>query len=109
MGVEETIRRTVDTVRNLDGAFLSARVLRPDQVVLFASSADVYGMHSRLYERPMAEDDHQLFETSGVNRWVYPKVKSLEENLIGGSAARSVNVRIFNSFGPGMDFPHESG
>jgi dTDP-glucose 4,6-dehydratase len=28
----------------------------------------------------------------------------LEENVLAGSTARSVNVRIFNCFGPGMDF-----
>jgi nucleoside-diphosphate-sugar epimerase len=40
-----------------------------------------------------------------VNRWVYPHVKALEENLIGNSPARSVILRVFNSYGPGMDSP----
>jgi nucleoside-diphosphate-sugar epimerase len=40
-----------------------------------------------------------------VNRWVYPHVKALEENLIGNGRARSVVARVFNSYGPDMDFP----
>jgi nucleoside-diphosphate-sugar epimerase len=72
---------------------------------MFGSSADVYGAHSRLYDRPMREDDLFVYENGRVNRWVYPHVKTLEENLIANSAARSAVVRIFNSYGPEMDYP----
>jgi nucleoside-diphosphate-sugar epimerase len=40
-----------------------------------------------------------------VNRWVYPHVKALEETLIANSAARSVVIRVFNTYGLDMDFP----
>ena len=106
VGVEETIRRPFETMRNLEGTMNVVEALRPEQIVLFTSSADVYGLHSRLHERPMREDDLQLFEGSGVNRWVYPKIKSLEENAVLNGRGRGIVVRVFNCFGPEMDFPH---
>ena len=105
VGVEETVSRTVATIENLNGTLNVVRALTPDHLVMFGSSADVYGVHSRLYDRPMREDDLFVYENGRVNRWVYPHVKALEENLIANSAARSVVVRIFNSYGPQMDFP----
>lgn len=104
VGVEETIVRTIDTIRMLQGTILIREALTPWHTILFGSSADVYGMHSRFYTRGMQESDLHIFEDSHVNRWVYPMVKGLEENIVAGSTARSVNVRIFNCFGPGMDF-----
>ena len=106
VGVEETIQRPFDTMRNLEGTLNVVESLERSQVVLFTSSADVYGVHSRLYERPMREDDLQLFEGSAVNRWVYPKIKALEENAVLHGPGRGIVVRVFNCFGPGMDFPH---
>jgi UDP-glucose 4-epimerase len=105
VGVGKTIDNPVETARNLTGTLALAGALTRHHTVLFGSSADVYGMHSLLHERPMREEDHVVFEHAGVNRWVYPKVKALEENVIGAAAARSVNVRIFNTYGPWMDYP----
>ena len=105
VGVEETVSRTVATVQNLNSTLNLVNALTPDHVVLFASSADVYGAHSHLYDRPMRETDCFVYEHGLVNRWVYPHVKALEENLIGNSRARSVILRIFNTYGPEMDFP----
>ena len=105
VGVEETVSRTIPTIENLNGTISVARALTRDHVVLFGSSADVYGAHSRLYDRPMREDDLVVYENGRVNRWVYPHVKALEENLFSNSAARSVVVRVFNCYGPEMDYP----
>ncbi len=106
VGVEETIRHPFETMRNLEGTLNVVEALRPSQAIVFTSSADVYGLHSHLYDQPMHEDDLQLFESSDVNRWVYPKVKSLEENAVLHGPGRGAVVRVFNCFGPGMDFPH---
>lgn len=105
VGVEETISRTMSTIENLNGTMNVVRALTPEHVVVFGSSADVYGAHSRLYDGPMREEDCFVFENGRVNRWVYPHVKALEENLISNSAARSAIVRVFNCYGPDMDFP----
>ncbi|HET6518987.1 MAG TPA: NAD-dependent epimerase/dehydratase family protein [Geminicoccaceae bacterium] len=105
VGVEETIGRTVNTIENLNGTMNVVRALRPDHVALFTSSADVYGLHSYYYDRPMRETDFFLFEHALVNRWVYAHVKALEENLVSNSPARSVVIRVFNTYGPAMDFP----
>ena len=105
VGVEETISQTVPTIENLTGTINLVEHLTPDHVVLFGSSADVYGAHSQLYDRPMRETDLFVFEHGLVNRWVYPHVKALEENLVSNSAARSIVIRVFNSYGPDMDYP----
>ena len=105
VGVEETVSHTIPTIENLNGTINVVRALTRDHVVVFGSSADVYGAHSRLYDRPMREDDLFVYENGRVNSWVYPHVKTLEENLFSNSAARSVVVRIFNSYGPEMDYP----
>ena len=105
VGVEETVSRTIPTIENLSGTIGVVRALTPDHVVVFGSSADVYGVHSRLYDRPMREDDLVVYESGRVNRWVYPHVKALEENLFSNSAARSMVVRIFNCYGAEMDYP----
>jgi nucleoside-diphosphate-sugar epimerase len=105
VGVEETVSHTIPTIENLSGTIGVVRALTPDHVVVFGSSADVYGVHSRLYERPMREDDLVVYENGRVNRWVYPHVKALEENLFSNSAARSAVVRIFNCYGAEMDYP----
>jgi nucleoside-diphosphate-sugar epimerase len=105
VGVEETISHTIPTIENLSGTIGVVRALTPDHVVVFGSSADVYGVHSHLYDRPMREDDLVVYENGRVNRWVYPHVKALEENLFSNSAARSAIVRIFNCYGAEMDYP----
>jgi nucleoside-diphosphate-sugar epimerase len=105
VGVEETVSRNVATVQNLMSTLNLVGALTPDHVVLFASSADVYGAHSHLYDHPMRETDCCVYENGLVNRWVYPHVKSLEENLIGSCPARAIIIRVFNTYGPGMDFP----
>jgi nucleoside-diphosphate-sugar epimerase len=105
VGVEETVSRTVATIENLSGTLNVVRALTPDHVVMFGSSADVYGAHSRIYDRAMREDDLFVYENGRVNRWVYPHVKTLEENLVANGAARSAIVRVFNSYGPEMDYP----
>lgn len=106
VGVEETISRPFDTIDNLRGTMHLSQLLTPEHVALFASSADVYAAHSQMYrDQPMREDDRLVFERPQVNRWVYAHVKALEENLIANSAARSVVIRVFNTYGPAMDFP----
>ncbi len=105
VGVEETVSHTIPTIENLNGTVNVVRALTRDHIAVFGSSADVYGAHSHLYDRPMREDDLFVYENGRVNRWVYPHVKTLEENLIANSAARSVVVRIFNTYGPEMDYP----
>ena len=105
VGVEETVSRTIPTIENLAGTINVVRALARDHVAVFGSSADVYGAHSRLYDRPMREDDFFVYENGRVNRWVYPHVKTLEENLFSNSAARCAVVRIFNCYGPEMDYP----
>ncbi len=105
VGVEETVSRTIPTIENLSGTINVVRALTRDHVAIFGSSADVYGAHSRLYDRAMREDDLFVYENGRVNRWVYPHVKTLEENLFSNSAARSAVVRIFNCYGAEMDYP----
>ena len=105
VGVEETVSHTIPTIENLTGTINVVRALTRDHVAIFGSSADVYGAHSHLYDRAMREDDLFVYENGRVNRWVYPHVKTLEENLFHNSAARTVIVRIFNSYGPEMDYP----
>jgi UDP-glucose 4-epimerase len=105
VGVEETVSHTIPTIENLNGTINVVRALTPDHVAVFGSSADVYGAHSHLYDRSMREDDLFVYENGRVNRWVYPHVKTLEENLFANCVARSVVVRIFNSYGPEMDYP----
>lgn len=105
VGVEETMVDTRSTMRNLEGTLHLAEALTSRHAVVFTSSADVYGVHSHHYARPMAEDDHEIFEPARVNRWVYGRVKGLEENLLHHCDGSSVCVRVFNCYGPGMDFP----
>jgi nucleoside-diphosphate-sugar epimerase len=105
VGVAETIDRPLDTAANLTGTLNVARAMTSDHVLLFGSSADVYGMHSLYHPGPMKEDDHVVYEHALVNRWVYPKIKAVEESVVAASRARTVSVRIFNAYGPDMDFP----
>ena len=106
VGVEETISHPLDTARNLTGTLYLAEFAAPDQILLFGSSADVYGMHSHIHDGPMREADNVVYGDALVTRWLYPKIKAVEESVIANSAARSVSARIFNCFGPGMDYPN---
>ena len=106
VGVEETIRNPLPTIRNLEGTTRLAAALTADHIAVFGSSADVYGLHSHLHDRSMQEDDLQVYEHAGVHRWVYSRVKGLEEILLSDSAARTMSLRFFNCFGPNMDFPN---
>lgn len=105
VGVEYTMAHPIPTMKNLAGTINLVESLGPHQTLLFGSSADVYGVHSHIYQRPMREDDWVVYEPAEVQRWVYARVKALEESLTAVSAARSVNIRFFNAYGPGMDFP----
>jgi UDP-glucose 4-epimerase len=105
VGVERTISRPIETTQNIVGTLNVIGGLGERHSVVFGSSADVYGMHSLLRRGPMRESDPVLFEHALVNRWVYAKVKSLEENLVCNSGARSVVIRFFNTYGPFMDWP----
>ena len=105
VGVEETISKPLDTTRNIQGTIHVVESLMPHQVALFGSSADVYGLHSAMYDGPMKEDDLVVFEGASVNRWVYPKVKALEENLFLQASCTAVNIRVFNCYGAEMDYP----
>lgn len=107
VGVEETISKPVETVANLQQTTGLLDHVTADHRIVFASSADVYGLHSHHYGgRAMREDDLFIYEHAGVNRWVYAHVKALEESLVGASPARGVSIRLFNTYGPGMDFPN---
>lgn len=103
VGVEQTMQEPLATVENLVGTLEIARALTPEHSVLFGSSADVYGLHSNLYGRPMREEDHSVFESAEVARWTYARVKGLEEHLLLRSPARVGVARIFNAYGPKMD------
>lgn len=105
VGVEYTMAHPMATMKNLGGTIHLVEALGPHQTLLFGSSADVYGVHSHIYQRPMQEDDLVVYESAEVPRWVYARVKALEENLAAASPARSVIIRFFNAYGPGMDFP----
>lgn len=104
VGVEATIRGPVPTIENLVGTTAVTASLTPEHVALFGSSADVYGLHSRVHGgAPMHEDDLVVYEAADVARWTYARVKGLEEHLFARSPARCVTARIFNCYGPGMD------
>ena len=107
VGVEETIGNPLGTTQNIIGTLNVANALTGDHVAMFGSSADVYGAHSHHYGGQAMREDHLfVYEHAAVNRWVYPHVKALEENVIVNSAARrSVVIRFFNTYGPDMDYP----
>jgi nucleoside-diphosphate-sugar epimerase len=105
VGVGETIDHPIETAENLVGTLNIAKAMTTDHVLIFGSSADVYGIHSLYNDGPMREDDHVAYEHALVNRWVYPKIKAVEESVVAASVARSVSIRIFNAYGPDMDFP----
>ena len=48
--------------RTSAGTINVVRALTREHVAVFGSSADVYGVHSRLYDRAMREDDLLVFE-----------------------------------------------
>jgi nucleoside-diphosphate-sugar epimerase len=106
VGVEQNLRTPALQARALCETTALAGMLTADHTVLFSSTSDVYGMHSAHYgDTPMTEDDLSVYESPSVSRWNYSKVKALSENVFACSAARSVSVRIFNTYGPGFDYP----
>ncbi|WP_416968296.1 NAD-dependent epimerase/dehydratase family protein [Streptomyces sp. 4F14] len=106
VGVEQMLRTPGTQVAALQEAATLAGLLTADHTVLYASTSDVYGLHSQHYgNRPMAEDDLTVYESPSVSRWNYSRAKSLAENLFACCPARTVCVRIFNAYGPGFDHP----
>lgn len=106
VGVGVTIQNPIRTIRNnVDSMFHVLEVARrQESKVVFSSSADVYGVLDKV---PLEEDDDNLYAGPHVRRWVYARVKSLEEQLCFEYHRRyglpTVVVRYFNSYGYGMD------
>lgn len=106
VGVGVTIQDPIRTIRNnVDGMFHVLEVARRQRSkVVFSSSADVYGVLDKV---PLEEDDDNRYAAPHVRRWVYARVKSLEEQLCFEYHRRyglpTVVVRYFNSYGYGMD------
>jgi nucleoside-diphosphate-sugar epimerase len=106
VGVQRTIDEPVSTLDHIAAAATLASVARPDQVVLFLSSSEVYGLHSKLYQgKPMAEEDLGVYGPPHERRWHYARMKAVSEGMIAESRARTIAVRVFNCYGPGLDFP----
>lgn len=107
VGVGPTIAEPIRTIRNnIDSMFHVLEVARRQgSKVIFSSSADVYGI---LNKAPLQEGDDNLYAGPHVRRWVYARVKSLEEQLCFEYHRRyglpTVVVRYFNSYGYGMDY-----
>jgi len=107
VGVDQSLKSPLRQVAALAQTSALAQLLTPEHTLLFASTSDTYGMHSALYEdKPMAEDDLNVYEAPGVGRWTYSRVKAVAESVLAESPARTVAVRIFNAYGPGFDYPH---
>jgi len=106
VGVEQMLRTPGSQVGALHETTALAGLLTADHTLLFASTSDVYGLHSAHYgDKPMAEDDLTVYESPSVSRWNYSKVKALSENVFACCPARTVSARIFNAYGPGFDYP----
>jgi UDP-glucose 4-epimerase len=106
VGVQAVIEQPRAVLDQLFGVAAIADALTPDHVLLLASSSDVYGLHSVLHhDAPMREDDLTVLEPPHVPRWSYAHMKALAESVFAGSVARAVGVRIFNCYGPGLDYP----
>ncbi|WP_075737447.1 NAD-dependent epimerase/dehydratase family protein [Streptomyces acidiscabies] len=106
VGVEQMLRTPGTQVAALQDTATLAGLLTADHTLLYASTSDVYGLHSRHYgNKPMAEDDLTVYESPSVSRWNYSRAKALAENLFACCPARTVCVRIFNAYGPGFDYP----
>lgn len=107
VGVGTTIADPVRTIRNnVDSMLHILEVARREgSKVVFSSSADVYGTLNKV---PLEEDDDNRYAAPHVRRWVYARVKSLEEQLCFEYHRRyglpTVVVRYFNSYGYGMDY-----
>ncbi|MFC5027856.1 NAD-dependent epimerase/dehydratase family protein [Streptomyces sp. DSM 41987] len=106
VGVEQMLKTPVSQANALNNAVSLAAMLTSDHTMLFSSTSDTYGLHSLHYgDKPMAEDDLTVYESPTVSRWNYSKIKSISEDVFAESAARSTSVRIFNTYGPGFDYP----
>ncbi|KJS58019.1 NAD-dependent epimerase/dehydratase family protein [Streptomyces rubellomurinus] len=106
VGVEQMLGAAQAHAGALTYAAQLAAMLSPEHTLLFSSTSDVYGLHSVHYgDKAMAEDDLTVYEAPTVSRWNYSKVKALAEEVFASCPARSVSVRIFNTYGPGFDYP----
>lgn len=106
VGVQAVIDRPRAMLDQMAGVAAIADALTSDHQVLLASSSDIYGMHSVLHHgAPIREDDLTVLEPPQVLRWSYAHMKALAESVFAGSVARAVGIRIFNCYGPGMDYP----
>ncbi|QMU72032.1 NAD(P)-dependent oxidoreductase [Streptacidiphilus sp. P02-A3a] len=106
VGVQQNLRTPGSQADALHDATVLASMLTVEHRLLFSSTSDVYGLHSVHYgDKPMAEDDLTVYESPSVSRWNYAKAKALSESVFACSAARTVSVRIFNAYGPGLDYP----
>jgi UDP-glucose 4-epimerase len=106
VGVRRSIENALDIITiNLQSTFNVLDVARQQEAkVVLTSSADVYGVLNKV---PLHESDRNLYEAPNVRRWVYARVKSLEEELCfeyyGRYGLPTVVLRYFNSYGPDMD------
>ncbi len=102
VGVEETINNPMTTIQNIDSTRVVIKAaLKNNSRLVFASSADVYG---KLNKVPLNENDDNLLAAPQINRWVYSRVKAIEETLCKSTPRLNwAVIRYFNSYGPGMD------
>jgi UDP-glucose 4-epimerase len=106
VGVQAVISQPRAVLDQLAAVATIVDEVTPDHVLLLASSSDIYGLHSVLHDNaPIREDDLTVLEPPQVLRWSYAHMKALAESVFAGSPARAVGIRIFNCYGPGLDFP----
>lgn len=106
VGVQAVIEQPRAVLDQLFGVAAIHDALTDEHVMLLASSSDVYGLHSVLYHgAPIREDDLTVLEPPHVPRWSYAHMKALAETVLAASAARVIGIRIFNCYGPGLDYP----
>jgi UDP-glucuronate decarboxylase len=107
VGVDVTINGYRDLFTNITKVrricSLNSTLKRP---IIFTSTSDVYGLSGQYYDE-FSESTPMMVDLNN-KRWVYAKVKSLEEDIYGFSPFPSVSVRIFNTFGFGVDFHRPS-
>lgn len=106
VGIQKTSEHPMATVEHLFPARTIANCANERQIVIFLSSSDIYGMHSLLYgDKPIHEDDATVHEPPQIPRWAYARMKALSEIIIASSTARTTAIRIFNCYGPDLDYP----
>ena len=106
VGVEETIQKTANTIRNITGAILLHELATPDHVILFASSAECTN-HSRMYQRPMKEDNYPTLEIIKRKSLGVSKSEVTSGKLDKWECRSNCQMCGYSTpFGPGMDLPH---